>query len=186
MDKSVNTYDLFTSIQPGLGVLRPVEIPATQLKRYISFKHALNLRFPNEDTGEWHFQSAFFDKPDSAPRDRPIPLAGIGEVVDTTPSLGTKGIRDMASILLQSQIPIPADHPVFVANHFRAIADLVILDIQQGHSPTIATNKAINSWLDTEVQIEHVKIEYLKPLVVQLSGQTLEVFEKWILTVNFD
>jgi hypothetical protein len=61
-----------------------------------------------------------------------------------------------------------------------------MIDIQQGYPPAIATNQAINGWLDTESQIEHLKHEYLKPLEKQLSSHHLEVFKEWILTVRFD
>jgi hypothetical protein len=186
MSRSKNSSKLLTETTANQVVLRPVVIPETRPDCYISYKHALNLRFQDEDTGDWHFQSAFFDQPDSPPRDRPIPLAGIGEAVDTTPSLGTKGVRDMAKILIQSQISIPPGQTVYVANHYRAIADLAMIDIQQGYPPAIATNQAINGWLDTESQIEHLKHEYLKPLEKQLSSHHLEVFKEWILTVRFD
>jgi hypothetical protein len=181
MNRVVSTSKPLTEITANPVVSTPVVIPVTQPDHYISFNHALNLRFPEEDTGDWHFEPTFFDHPD-----RPIPLAGIGEDVDTTPSLGTKGVRDMARILIQAQIPIPPGQAVYVANHYRAIADLAMLELQKGHRPRITTNSTINSWLDTSEQIEQLKQEYLAPLRQQLSGPSLAAFEDWILTVFFD
>jgi hypothetical protein len=186
MNRAVSTSKPLMETTADSVVLRPVVIPATQPSRYISFTHALNLRFPEEDTGDWHFEPTFFDHPDRPPRDFPIPLAGVGEVVDTTPSSGTKGVRDMARILIQSQIPIPPDQAVYVANDYRAIADLAMLELQKGHQSRITTNSTINSWLDTSEQIEQLKQEYLAPLRQQLSGPSLAVFEDWISTVFFD
>jgi hypothetical protein len=186
MNRAMSTSNPSTETTSNPIVSRPVVIPVTQPNRYISFMHALNLRFPEEDTGDWHFEPAFFDYSDRPPRDRPIPVAGIGEAVDTTPSLGTKGVRDMAKILIQSQIPIPPGQAVYVANHYRAIADLAMLELQKGHQPRITTNSTINSWLDTSEQIEQLKQEYLAPLRQQLSGPSLAAFEDWILTVFFD
>ena len=92
-------------------LLRPVAIPETELERYISFKHALNLRFPDEDTGDWHFQPYFFEQTDSLKTQKSIPLAGREQPVDTTPSLGHQGVRDMSSILSQERFPIPRISP---------------------------------------------------------------------------
>jgi hypothetical protein len=186
MNRIISTSKPLIETTRVVVVSRPVVIPATQPDHYISFTHALNLRFPEEDTGDWHFEPAFFDHPDYPPRDRPISLAGIGEAVDTTSSLGTKGVRDMAKILIQSQIPIPPGQAVYVANHYRAIADLAMLELQKGHQPRITTNSTINSWLDTSAQIEQLKQEYLTPLRQQLSELSLAAFEDWILTVFFD
>lgn len=179
---------MVNSILTGLSKksdLCQVAIPETDLEHYISFKHALNLRYPDEDTGDWHFQSAFFFRADCHPSDCSIPLAGLGETVDTVASLGTKGIRDMANVMVQAHIPTKPNQPVYVANHYRAIADLAMLELQQARIPSCATNQAINSWLDTSEQIEHLKQHYLEPLANQLSSEALRVFKEWILTVSF-
>jgi hypothetical protein len=179
---------MISSLLSGLSReadLRPVVIPETDPRHYISFKHALNLRYPDEDTGDWHFHSAFFYRADFHPSDCSIPLAGLGETVDTVASLGTKGIRDMANVMAQAQIPTKPNQPVYVANHYRAIADLAMLELQQARIPSCATNEAINNWLDTPEQIEHLRQHYLEPLENQLSGEALRVFNEWILTVNF-
>ncbi|KAI9129604.1 hypothetical protein [Acaryochloris sp. CCMEE 5410] len=166
-------------------LLRPVAIPETELERYISFKHALNLRFPDEDTGDWHFQPYFFEQTDSLKTQKSIPLAGKEQPVDTTPSLGHQGVRDMSSILSQERLPIPSDQPVYVANHYRAIADLAMLDLQKSRVPSIADNAAINGWLDSQEQVAHLKRDYLERLAIQLSGEPLRIFKQWIQTVKF-
>jgi hypothetical protein len=166
-------------------LLRPVPIPETSPERYISFKQALNLCYPDEDTGDWHFESTFFDRADRPPQQLLIPLAGMGESVDTTPALGQRGIQDMSTIMVQQQLLVPKNQPVYVANHYRAIADLVMLELQEVRVPSYATNREINSWLDTAEQIEHLKQNYLELLATQLSGQALAVFKQWISTVEF-
>lgn len=167
-------------------LLRPVLIPKTAPERYISFKHALNLRFPDEDTGDWHFQPYFFEQTNGFPNQKTISLAGKGQKVDTTPSLGQRGIRDMSKILLKEGFPLPPGIPVYVANHYRAITDLVMLDIQKSRVPSIADNQAINSWLDTVEQVDHLKRDYLERLAIQLSGESLRLFKQWIQTVKFE
>ncbi len=183
-NRTSNTGLIAEASQKEIDLLA-LAVPETHPGHYISFKHALNLRFSDEDTGDWHFQSAFFNRADCHPGDRSIPLAGKGEAVNTLPSLGTKGVRDMANVMAQANIPIKPSQPVYVANHYRAIADLAMMELQQGRIPNCATNDAINSWLDTPEQIEHLKQNYLELLANQLSGQALRVFKEWILTVSF-
>jgi hypothetical protein len=52
MNRAVSTSKPLMETTADSVVLRPVVIPATQPSRYISFTHALNLRFPEEDTGD--------------------------------------------------------------------------------------------------------------------------------------
>jgi hypothetical protein len=159
-----------------------IEIPPTSLQCYISFKHALNLRFPQEDTGEWHFLTAFFDDKKES---RSAPLAGKDKSVNTIPSLGDLGIREMSRILKAQQIT-SANVPVYVANHYRAIADLAMSQLLKGQMPTIATTQAINQWLDTEDQIKQLIINYLMPLRSQLDKATENIFDQWIRTVRYE
>lgn len=166
--------------------LRPVPIPETEPGRYLSFYQALNLRFPDEDTGDWHFQGAFFERTNGEPGQRVMPLSGKGQEVDTTPSLGRQGVREMSAILRKQGLPISSHQSVYVANHYRAIADLAMLDIQKAQMPSSATNREINSWLDSLEQVEHLRRNYLEQLAVQLSGEPLRTFKQWITTVRFD
>ncbi|NJR57327.1 MAG: hypothetical protein HC768_24110 [Acaryochloris sp. CRU_2_0] len=167
------------------ALLYPVPIPNTEPERYISFKHALNLRFPDEDTGDWHFEPYFFEQTGDPPAQKHILLSGKGQKIDTTPSLGCQGVRDMSALLSQQRLPIPPGRPVYVANHYRAIADLAMLDLQQIRMPRIADNQAINSWLDTAEQINHLKRNYLERLAIQLWGKPQAIFKQWIKTVKF-
>jgi hypothetical protein len=159
-----------------------IKIPTTTPQQYISFSYALNLRYPSEDTGDWHFRTAFFNEADA---ERAAPLAGDGERVNTIPSLGIRGIREMSQILKAQEI-ISEDMPVYVANHYRAIADLAMLHLSQGQMPTIATAQQINDWLDTEAQVNLLVRDYLTPLRVQLDEGIRDIFDQWIATVRYE
>lgn len=163
--------------------MRPIQIPETTPTRYLSFKHALNLRYPDEWTGDWHFLPMFFEYEDSKPRT--TIFAGEGGYVDTTPSLGSRGVRDMADIV-ESQGIRPNIGPVYVANHYRAITDIVMLDLEDGRMPMMACVSEINAWLDTEEQVNELVNNYLFPLRSQLEGDGREVYNHWISTVRFE
>lgn len=161
--------------------MRPIAIPPTTPTRYLSFHAALNLRGPGELTGDWHPRAVLFalDKTLDA-----AVLAGEGQPVDTTPSLGALGVREMSAELRAQGVP--ARVPVWVANHPRAIADLVMLDLQAGREPMIAGARAINAWLDTEAQVDDLRERYLAPLRAQLTGEPRAILDAWLPTVRFD
>lgn len=162
--------------------MQAIAIPKTTPQHYISFKHALNLRLPDEDTGDWHFRPMFFEE--GEPR-RAALIAGESGRVNTNPALGQKGIREMSQILEQQNV-LPAQGPVYVADHYRAIADLAMLQLSQGKVPTIATNREINAWLDTEEQVNHLITEYLIPLRSQRDDDALAAYDQWITTIHYD
>ncbi len=72
-------------------------------------------------TSDWHFKVMFSCVKDE-PR-RKASLAGNGMAIDTNPSLGDLSIRDM-SVELERAGVCSNKAPVFVANHYRAIADI--------------------------------------------------------------
>ncbi|MEL6682424.1 MAG: hypothetical protein AAFQ09_07240, partial [Pseudomonadota bacterium] len=49
--------------------------------------------------------------------------------------------------------------PVFVANHYRAIADIAVAEVQAERLPKRVTNRCINQWLDTYEQIQTLSSE---------------------------
>ena len=181
--------ELTSRLQPRQPTLdTPILIPATTPTSYISFVRALNLRLRGEWTGDWHFHTSFFGYPDS----HYAPLAGHGGLVDTTPSLGTHGVRDMARVIAAHKIK-PYDGPVYVANHFRAIADMAMDDIQNGPLDGLQEEPlqmiipacTIKDYLDTKENIEHLVSDYLMPLRGHLEGDRRDAFDIWIPTVTF-
>jgi len=164
---------------------RAVRIPVTTPTRYVSYLAALNLRLSGEDTGDWHDDVPFITAADNP---RTLTLAGPGGWSDTTPSLGSKGVRDMTHLLEGEYIPDGCG-PVWVANHYRAITDYVLVDTQgcwcaryPRHVPVLN----INQWLNTAEQIAHLVDEYLKPLRNQLSPEEKALHDAWLPTVVFD
>jgi hypothetical protein len=134
-------------------------------------------------TGDWHFKVMFFCVIDE-PRKK-ASLAGKGMAVNTNPSLGDLGIRDM-SVELERAGVRHNKAPVFVANHYRAIADIAVSEVQAERFPKRVTNRCINQWLDTYEQVQTLCSEYLALLPRQLEGVKLRIFEDWISTIHFE
>lgn len=156
----------------------PVLIPDTSPTRYISFQFALNIRFPWEFSGAGHFDETYFGYREPHYAD----VAGTGTAVDSTPSLGSMGVRDMGELLEKYKVK-SYNGPVYVANHFRAIADIALEEIQQGDGPVFATPHKINNWIRTREDMETLREEYLKPMRSQLGKVEGEAFDESIPTI---
>ncbi len=163
-------------------------VPVTRPDHYISLVVALNLRVKGEVTGDWHDDVLL----DGTEGPSELPCVGRGELLDTTPSLGVFGVRNMASVL--SEIygrDIPG--PVWVADHYRAIADLVMDDqrlfarvtdpVRSHVLRRQATVRAINAWLDTREQVDWLVRGFLTPMRRQMNVIAGHLYDKWLPTV---
>lgn len=165
----------------------PILIPPTSPTSYISFRRALNLKVPGEHTGDRHFQDYFLGFVDPTV----TPLAGLGGIVDSTPSLGTKGVRDLGRIIADRKVQ-PYKGPVYVANHYRALADIALdslmyvplAALRESEPRDILSAWDVNDMLNSEdSEIRYLVDEYLKPLRGQLEGLRRETYDRWLPTI---
>ena len=165
----------------------PILIPPTSPTSYISFRRALNIKVPGEHTGGRHFHDYFFGFVEPTVS----PLAGSGGIVDGTPSLGSKGVRDMGRVIADRKVQAH-NGPVYVANHYRALADIALgslmirpLEELRGIQPEfILSAWEVNDMLNSEdTEIDHLVEEYLKPLRDQLEGLRKETYDQWLPTI---
>lgn len=175
------------------GPVKPRSVPTTAPDHYISGFIALNLCEEGEDTGDWHPRTTFFVP--LCKNDIPLPRVGHGEAVDTTPMLGTLGVRDMRSAL-EECTGCAFRAPVWMANHYRAIADLVYQDQisimaltkkfeNTGNHPRMAAVSEINAWLHTSEEIDHLVTHYLLPLCAAMTDDSYTLFETWLPSVVY-
>ena len=158
----------------------PILIPETSRTSYISFRRALNLHLPGELTGDWHFDVSFFGYPERSY----APLAGRNGLVNTTPTLGSRGVRDMGRLIADYGIK-PYDGPVWVANHYRAIADIAMHRLQGWCSPEVLPACQIDDWLWSEEDFDILVEDYLKPLRAQIRGRRRKAYSEWLPTVVY-
>ena len=165
----------------------PILIPPTSPTLYISFRRALNLRLRGEHTGARHFRDYFFGFVEPTV----TPLAGLGGAVDSTPSLGSNGVRDMGRIIADRKVQ-PFNGPVYVANHFRALADIALSsllnrpleELRELQPKSILSAWEVNDMLNhEEAEIDRLIEEYLKPLRSQLVGVRKNTFDRWLPTI---
>ena len=158
----------------------PILIPETSPTSYISFNRALNLRAPGELTGDWHFDVSFFGYPERSY----APLAGRKGLVNTTFALGSRGVRDMGRLIADNGIK-PYDGPVWVANHYRAIADIAMHELQGEFSSEVLPACQIDDWLWSEEDFDILVEDYLKPLRAQIRGLRRKAYDIWLPTVVY-
>lgn len=158
----------------------PIQIPETSPTSYISFLRALNLRLPGELSGDWQFELSFFGFPEGTYAH----LAGGNGLVDTTFSLGSRGVREMGHLIAENGIK-PYDGPVWVANHYRAIADMVMHELEGRCSEEVLPACQISDWMWSEEDFDILVKDYLKPLRRQLRGPQREAFSRWLPTVVY-
>lgn len=122
--------------------------PKTSPTRYLTGMVALNIPAPENTGGDWHFWGTF----DSPRFPDNLTLAGEGLEWNTNPVFGGYGIHECSEELRRRGIIIPNGMPVYSANHYRAILDMLYHSVEKGQVPR---HLAIDDWLDTE---EHKKV----------------------------
>ncbi len=95
--------------------------PKTSKAHYLTGLTALNIPAP-EGTGDWHFAETFEGFAGRPPG--PYQLAG-ETLINTQPLLGDMGIFDARPRLEPYHLELPPG-PVYAADHYRAIADMVL------------------------------------------------------------
>ncbi|WP_145928488.1 hypothetical protein OH491_24925 [Termitidicoccus mucosus] len=96
-------------------------IPPTTPETYLTGQIALNIPAPEGTCGDWHAE-AIFDNPNAnIARHR---AGGAGMFYNTNPLLRNLGIHECSQWFIQKHHPVPG--PVYAANHYRAILDMVI------------------------------------------------------------
>jgi len=76
--------------------------------------------------------------------------------------------------------------PIWVANHFRAITDLVAFDQTRPQWPPMAGVTEINRWLDTRSGIAVLRAAFPEPLVSLWEGATRRHDTTWLATLAWE
>ncbi len=122
---------------------RTITFPATSRSRYVTGIAALNIPAPENTGGDWHFLNTF--KSRSFPGN--IDLAGEELEWNTNALFGDYGIHECSDYLRSRGVPIEEGIPVYSANHYRAILDMVYRSVSVGRIPW---HIDIDDWLDSE------------------------------------
>ena len=159
----------------GLGFKMSSEtvvFPKTSPGRYVTGMVALNIPAPEKTGGDWHFWGIF----DSPRFPDNLPLAGEGLEWNTNALFGDYGIHECSEELRRRGVIIPDGMPVYSANHYRAILDMLYHSVSSGNIPQYLI---IGDWLDTD---EHQKTLFrlLDRFFPKFSSSGKELVFSWI------
>ncbi len=146
-----------------------IYIPKTSLETYVSGIVALNILSP-DDTGDWHSGSILHANPTSCERY----IYGLGQPRNTNYLFGTSGVFDGTSRLVMMGYH-PENVPVFIADHPRACADMIMC----GLLPFQPVNAiSLDDWFPTDLDKARV-YKYIRIMEKNLNGSMLEKLKKW-------
>jgi hypothetical protein len=151
-------------------------LPETSKHHYITGTTALNVPFPEEGYGDWHFIEAFHGRGAKTPK---IFLAGDGEKWNTNAIFGNFGIYECSEKLRKLGIDVPAGKKIYVAGHYRAVLDMLYRTIKQGYYPS---HLDIDQWFDNENQ-KKILIQKIKEMKNHLSQTEWSLVEQWLQTI---
>ncbi len=80
----------------------------------------------------------------------------------------------------------PYDGPVWVANHYRAIADIAMHEPLGPCPEEVLPACQIDDWRWSEEDYEVLVADYLKPLRGLVKEELGRIFDAWLPTVVFD
>jgi len=146
--------------------------PKTSHERYLTGLTALNIPAP-EGTGDWHFSETFEGAAGRPPG--PYELAGDG-LLNTRSLLGDAGIFDARERLEPYRLEMPPG-PIYAADHYRAIADMVLTAIVAGQS--FERSIILDDWLpetDEQMRLQRL-LEIAKP---SLASDQWRRIDLWI------
>lgn len=152
-------------------------IPATTPTRYLTGACALNIPAPERTSGDWHFQNVFFVSP------RPAQIAGDGPdtLVDTNRLFGGYGIHECSTVLRDCGVILPDCIPVYAANHYRAILDLLISSVRDGKPVDYLAQP--EDWLDTPENVRQLvsMVERVEPSLPEAERKTIAIWKGRVL-----
>ena len=156
---------------------RQTEIPWTTEQQYITGTYAINI--PGEDpmSGGWH--DDMFWHPIGVREPLPISLGGQDDF-DTNAVYGTMGVEEARERVVGMGLFVSPNIPkVYVANHMRALLDLVYHEIESFGKPT-STIGGVKDWLVTEEERDKLLSEAPKLEVLMNDPQKIEKLHEWI------
>jgi hypothetical protein len=145
------------------------QLPVTSEEHYLTGQAALNVPYEDNTFADWHFDEVFLSG-----RGR-FPVAG-RDFPDTSPLLGTYGIRECASVLRRYGVQLGENEKVYAANHVRAVLDLVVSTLSKGKIPVHVT---VGDTLDSEESLREFRaqVRLLKERVT--DRVTLSLLAQW-------
>ena len=151
--------------------LKKCTLPETNIEHYLTAITALNI-YSEDGTGDWHFSENFLEDVGFIPRKT---VAGV-DTCSTNEYLGDEGVFNCYKTLLEAGVQ-PSTKDVFSADHYRAIADMVLDSIIKGYD--IDGSIILDDWLPEQHEKERLYslINSFKPALTEKQWQKIEAWK---------
>lgn len=136
-------------------------LPDTTETEYFTGITALNIPTEDGDFSDWHFTEIFL-------LENTRFRIACQNLADTTPILGSYGIRECSNLLRRYGVNIPEKQKVYSANFIRALLDLVYTNILENRMPE---HLQVEEILDDELQKE-IFLKKLQELKKHIQNQS--------------
>jgi hypothetical protein len=152
------------------------EVPRTSIQKYITGMYALNVPAPEGTSGDWH--DVFFWR-DGIDEPCAVDLAGDGAEWNTNPVFGDYGVYEGKDRLEGKGLYVGEDiAEVYIANHFRAILDLLYQSLKK-YEVVLNLTGATDDWLDTPEQ-KALLLSKARLLEDAFTGRARRSLAAWI------
>lgn len=160
---------LFARTSKSIVVENREEFPHTTRRRFLTAKTALNIP-SKEGTGDWHFFETFLGSSKTLPKDYFI----AGEnIEDTNHIFGNQGIFECSKLLKEAGVEVSI--PVFAADHYRAMADLIY---QRLHDEKSLQSLRADDWFPAKTDRRKLG-KSLDQLNSILSAEQIKKLKAW-------
>ncbi|UUC20531.1 hypothetical protein NOV18_08635 [Pseudomonas asiatica] len=148
-----------------------LDLSRVSREHYITGKAAINFPFPGVNTGGWHYLS-YWNREEGVVK---VSLAGV-HYPDTTEFFGDAGVLDLTHLLARLGWPVEG-RVVYIADHFRAAADMVA---RWALSESQHCNVEVVEWFPAdEDKLRLLELLYAGRLKLRELGR-LEKVETWL------
>ncbi|MDR0626389.1 MAG: hypothetical protein LBG11_03875 [Bifidobacteriaceae bacterium] len=153
-----------------------VPIPPTTRRQYITGIYAMNLHSADGPSGDWHdvyHWRVGIDQP------RQVRLGGERTDTNTNPIYGDWGVYDARSILESKGLEIVPRGPVWAADYYRAICDMLWHSLSR-FGTVMNLDGATDDWLDTPAQ-KHMALDAARLMRPALpTADAKHALDRWI------
>lgn len=154
-----------------------IEMPITSIDNYFTGITALNIPSENIETGDWHIKSTFRGSFGRKPK-----FVLSRNIINTNEIFGTDSIENKSEILKRYGIFDKYDRPIYAANHYRAIADMMYgLLTDEKLTRNIFQHITLDDWLPAGYHQE----KFFQLFSKAKDYLTAEQWERYLIFENY-
>ncbi len=154
-----------------------INFPIASIDNHLTGITALNIPSKDYETGDWRMLSTFHPDFGSEPK-----FVISGNIRNTNEIFGTDSIEDKSEILKEYGIVDKNAKPIYAANHYRAIADMMYdLLIDESITRNVFKHIVLDGWLP----VGHHQEQFFQLFSKAKKHLTAEQWERYLIFENY-